>query len=94
MPDEVSKEEFLIITKTWYEVIVQSHDTLKADIAMGMVEKYIPDFLGWLGDHPSFNKIRHVSLHAFIETMKEISKLDEISLERVIKELDKHEGSS
>lgn len=91
---DVDKENFILITKTWYHMILESYEDPKANLAMGMVEKYIPDFLDWLGKAKDFQKVQDVTLKDFINTMRLIGRLREASLKQLIERLGGHEGSS
>ena len=94
MPGGVSKVRFLTIAQTWYKVLLESYEDHKANLMMGLIEKHLPDFLTWLGDHKDFKDTKDMTLYEFIESMKIIGTLGESSLKDLIGRIGRNEKAA
>ena len=87
MPEGVSKEQFLTITKAWRDLVVESFEDIRTCAMMGVIQKHLPEFFKWLEKQKAFEKVRDVKLHEFSSTMKDISEMGEDSLNKLIKNI-------
>lgn len=81
MPDprvdlkDVDTEDLIIVAHTWGTMQEMALDDMKASGMLGFVRPYLPDFLLWLLNQPTFKSIAKMPLEDFIKAMVNVLDL-------------------